>query len=175
MDADLRSIAAARRAAERAFEAWQKFRGTPPETIDAMVEAMALAIEPEAERLARLAVEETGHGNVPDKRIKNLFNALSVAEWLRNVRTLGVLWRDEAAKVAAIGEPMGVVAALVPGHQPHLHGHLQDPVRPQGGQRHRLRPPSARGEVRGGHRGGPRPRRRAGGRAAGTRTVPRRG
>ena len=114
VDADLRSIAAARRAAERAWEAWGKFRGTPPETIDAMVEAVARAVEPEAERLARLAVEETGHGNVPDKRIKNLFNALSVAEWLRNVRTLGVLWRDEAAGVAAIGEPMGVVAALVP-------------------------------------------------------------
>ena len=114
MDADLRSIAAARRAAERAWEAWLAFRETPPETIDAMVESMALAIEPEAERLARLAVEETGYGNVADKRIKNLFNSLSVAEWLRNVRTLGVLWRDEATKVAAIGEPMGVVAALVP-------------------------------------------------------------
>ena len=114
MDTDLRSIAAARRAAERAWEAWLAFRETPPEMIDAMVERLALAIEPEAERLARLAVEETGYGNVPDKRIKNLFNALSVAEWLRNVRTLGMLWRDEAEKVAAIGEPMGVVAALIP-------------------------------------------------------------
>ena len=114
VDADLRSIAAARRAAERAWEAWLRFRGTPPETIDGMVERMALAIEPEAERLARMAVEETGYGNAPDKRLKNLFNALAVAEWLRNVRTLGVLWRDEAEKVAAIGEPMGVVAALVP-------------------------------------------------------------
>lgn len=114
MDADLRSIAAARRAAERAFDAWLAFRATPPETVDATVEAMARAIEPEAERLARLACEETGHGNVADKRIKNLFNALSVAEWLRNVRTLGVLWRDESARVAAIGEPMGVVAALIP-------------------------------------------------------------
>ena len=114
MDADLRSIASARRAAERAWEAWLAFRETPPETIDSVVEGMALAIEPEAERLARLAVEETGYGNVPDKRLKNLFNSLSVAEWLRNVRTLGVLWRDEAAKVAAIGEPMGVVAALIP-------------------------------------------------------------
>lgn len=114
MDVDLRSIAAARRAAERAFEAYLAFRTTPPETIDATVEAMARAIEPEAERLARLACEETGHGNVADKRIKNLFNALSVVEWLRNVRTLGVLWRDETTKIVAIGEPMGVVAALIP-------------------------------------------------------------
>ena len=114
MDADLRSIAAARRAAERAWDAWLAFRATAPEAIDEIVVSMARAVEPEAERLARLAVEETGHGNVADKRIKNLFNSLRIAEWLREVRTLGVLWRDEATKVAAIGEPMGVVAALIP-------------------------------------------------------------
>ena len=46
--------------------------------------------------------------------MKNLFNSLSVADWLRDVTTLGVLWRDDATKVCAIGEPMGVVAALIP-------------------------------------------------------------
>ena len=46
--------------------------------------------------------------------VKNLFNALSVADFLRDVTTLGMLWRDDAAKVAAFGEPMGVVAALIP-------------------------------------------------------------
>ena len=114
MDADLRSIAAARRAAERAWEAHLAFRDTPPEAIDEIVGEMARAIEPEATRLARLAVEETRYGNIADKRIKNLFNALEVAEWLRGVRTLGVLWRDEACRIVAIGEPMGVVAALIP-------------------------------------------------------------
>ena len=114
MDKDLKSIAAARAAAESAFAAYRSFLGTDPSHIDAIVDAMARAVEPEAERLGRLAVEETGYGNVPDKRVKNLFNALSVADWLRDITTLGVLWRDERAKVAAIGEPMGVVAALIP-------------------------------------------------------------
>ena len=114
MDKDLQSIAAARAAAAKAFAAYRSFLGTDPSHIDAMVDAMARAIEPEAERLGRLAVEETGYGNIPDKRVKNLFNALSVAEWLRDITTLGVLWRDERAKIAAIGEPMGVVAALIP-------------------------------------------------------------
>ena len=41
MDADLRSIAAARRAAERAWDAFLAFRGTPPEAIDEIVAAMA--------------------------------------------------------------------------------------------------------------------------------------
>lgn len=114
MDADLKSIAAARRAAENAFDAYQRFLGTDPAHIDAMVDAMARAIEPEAKRLGELAVEETGYGNVPDKRVKNLFNALSVADYLRDVTTLGPLWRDDAAKIMAVGEPMGVVAALIP-------------------------------------------------------------
>lgn len=114
MDADLTSIASARRAADTAFAAYRAFLGTDPAQVDAIVEAMARAIEPEAERLGRLAVEETGYGNVADKRVKNLFNALSVADYLRDVTTLGMLWRDDVTKVAAFGEPMGVVAALIP-------------------------------------------------------------
>ena len=114
MDADLRSIAAARAAAESAFEAYRRFLGTDPEQVDAIVQAMARAIEPEAKRLGAMAVEETGYGNVADKRVKNLFNALSVADYLRDITTLGLLWRDDATKVAAFGEPMGVVAALIP-------------------------------------------------------------
>jgi acetaldehyde dehydrogenase (acetylating) len=114
IDDDLISIAAARRCAETAFEAYRKFLGTSPEQVDALVDAMAHAIEPEAARLGELAVEETGYGNAADKRLKNIFNALSVADYLRGVTTLGVLWRDDKAKVAGIGEPMGVVAALIP-------------------------------------------------------------
>ncbi len=114
MDADLRSIASARRTVEAAWTAYNQFLGADPAQIDEMVQAMARAIEPEAKRLGEMAVEETGYGNVPDKRVKNLFNALSVADWLRDITTLGVLWRDDVTKVAAIGEPMGVVAALIP-------------------------------------------------------------
>jgi acyl-CoA reductase-like NAD-dependent aldehyde dehydrogenase len=114
MDADLRSIAQARECAERAFEAYRKFLGTSPGRIDEIVQAMARAIVPEAKRLGEIAVEETGYGNVRDKHLKNMFNALSVAEYLRDITTLGLLWQDDKTKIAAIGEPMGVVAALIP-------------------------------------------------------------
>lgn len=114
IDADLRSIAEARRAVESAHEAQQRFSTRDPAEIDRLVEAMARAVEIEAARLGALAAEETGYGNAEDKRVKNLFNSRGVAEWLRNVRTLGVLWSDPATKVVAVGEPMGVVAALIP-------------------------------------------------------------
>ncbi len=114
MDADLRSIAQARTAAESAYQAFQKFAKADQETVDRIIEAMVRAIEPECARLGQLAADETGYGNAADKELKNLFNAIGVWEWLRNVRTLGVLWKDEVTKVVAIGEPMGVVAALIP-------------------------------------------------------------
>lgn len=114
MDADLRSIAQARQCADTAFEAYRKFLGTSPERIDEIVQAMARAIVPEALRLGEMAAEETGYGNARDKRLKNMFNALSVAEYLRDITTLGLLWKDDVTKIAAIGEPMGVVAALIP-------------------------------------------------------------
>ncbi|MEX0286027.1 MAG: aldehyde dehydrogenase family protein [Paracoccaceae bacterium] len=114
MDADLKSIAAARRCAETAFEAYQQFLGTDPAHVDAIVQAMADAVEPEAARLGRMAVEETGYGNADHKRMKDLMNARGTADWLRDITTLGLLWRDDATKVAAFGEPMGVVAALIP-------------------------------------------------------------
>ena len=114
MDADLKSIAAARRCAENAFDAYRQFLGADPAHVDAIVQAMADAIEPEAARLGEMAHEETGYGNPDDKRIKDLMNARETSEWLRDVTTLGVLWRDDATKIAAFGEPMGVVAALIP-------------------------------------------------------------
>jgi acyl-CoA reductase-like NAD-dependent aldehyde dehydrogenase len=114
MDADLRSIASARRSVEAAWDAYRSFLGTDVKLIDDIVWAMSRAVQTEAKRLGALAAEETGYGNAEDKRIKNLFNAVSVADWLHNVKTLGVLWQDEVTKIAAIGEPMGVVAALIP-------------------------------------------------------------
>lgn len=114
MDADLKSIAAARRCAERAFEAYRQFLGTDPAHVDAIVQAMADAIEPEAARLGRMAVEETGYGHADHKRIKDQMNARETSNWLRDIPTLGLLWRDDATKIAAFGEPMGVVAALIP-------------------------------------------------------------
>ncbi|KMW59320.1 Alcohol dehydrogenase [Candidatus Rhodobacter oscarellae] len=114
MDNDLLSIAAARRAADTAFKAYQDFLGTDPAQVDAIVEAMARAVEPECARLGQMAHEETGYGNPEHKRIKDLMNARETVNWLRDVTTLGMLWRDDATKIAAFGEPMGVVAALIP-------------------------------------------------------------
>ena len=86
--------------------------------IDAAVTAMAEAVGPHAETLARLAVEETGFGVVADKVRKNTFASGRVFEFILPMKTVGVINRIEAKKIIEIAEPFGVVAAIVPSTNP---------------------------------------------------------
>ena len=70
---DLESIAQAVRLPRAARQAQPVLAELSQEQIDAIVTAMAEAVTPHAEALARLAVEETGYGVVADKVQKNLF------------------------------------------------------------------------------------------------------
>src|SRR5580765_8547159 len=79
---------------------------------------MAAAVTPQAEALARLAVEETGYGVVEDKIQKNLFSSQKVYAFIRPMKTVGVVARHEDTRVVQIAEPFGVVAAVVPSTQP---------------------------------------------------------
>ncbi len=79
---------------------------------------MAAAVTPQAESLARLAVEETGFGNVADKIQKNLFGSKQVYEFIKPMKTVGVINRIEDKKIIEIAEPFGVVAAIIPSTNP---------------------------------------------------------
>src|SRR5436309_790907 len=92
--------------------------GVSLEQVDRIVDAMAAAARAEAERLARLAHEETGFGNVKDKTAKNLFSATDVHAYIRPLRTVGILREDKDTGVVEIAEPMGVVAAVIPSTNP---------------------------------------------------------
>jgi acetaldehyde dehydrogenase (acetylating) len=117
-DKDLASIAEARALARAARQAQAQLAELSQEQIDAIVTAMAKAVTPQAETLARLAVEETGYGVVADKVEKNLFSSCQVYDFIRPMRTVGVVNRIEEKKVIEIAEPFGVVAAVVPSTNP---------------------------------------------------------
>jgi acetaldehyde dehydrogenase (acetylating) len=117
-DRDLASIREARVLARRAREAQARLAELSQEQVDAIVDAMAAAATATAEPLARLAVEETTFGNVPDKIQKNLFGSKQVYEFIRPMKTVGVIRRDDQKKVIEIAEPFGVVAAIVPSTNP---------------------------------------------------------
>src|SRR5215218_3530124 len=117
-DRDLASIAEARSLARRAKAAAPLLAEFTQEQIDAIVDAMAAAVTPQAEALARLAHDETGYGVVADKVQKNLFASQKVYDFIRPMKTVGVIRRLEDRKVIEIAEPFGVVCAIVPTTNP---------------------------------------------------------
>jgi len=72
----------------------------------------------QSERLARLAVEETGYGNVEDKIAKNVFAAKNVYESIKDLKTVGVIKRDYKNKIIEIAHPMGVILGITPTTNP---------------------------------------------------------
>src|SRR6266487_4651808 len=98
-DRDLASIAEARAMARRAKQAWLQLAEFDQARIDAIVDAMAAAAAAQAESFAVLAVEETGFGVVADKVQKNLFSAQKVYNFIRPMKTVGVIARLEDRRV----------------------------------------------------------------------------
>src|SRR5437899_12318564 len=92
-DRDLASIAEARALARRAKQAWLELAEFDQARIDAIVDAMAAAATLQADAFARLAVEETGYGVVEDKIQKNLFSSQKVYDFIRAMKTVGVIAR----------------------------------------------------------------------------------
>jgi len=117
-DRDAASIAQVEPLVARARQAQAVLAELSQEQIDAMVDAMAAAVVPQAETLARLAVDDTGFGVVADKVRKNLFAARDVHAYIRPMRTVGVVSRDADRGVIEIAEPFGVVAAIIPSTNP---------------------------------------------------------
>ena len=116
--ADLTSMREARDLVARAQIAQRQLAELSQAQIDAIVDAMALAVQPQCEALAQLAREETGFGVAADKVRKNRFAAETVYQFIKPMKTVGVLRRIEATKVIEIAEPFGVVAAVIPTTNP---------------------------------------------------------
>lgn len=118
MDRDLQSIQQARDYMERARRAADRFARADQASVDAIVRAMGEAAERESERLARIAVDETGMGRCEDKVTKNRFSAVEVREYILPLRTCGVIRDIPEVRVTELAVPMGVVAGLLPTTNP---------------------------------------------------------
>jgi len=117
-DQDLLSIQEVRTKVESAYAAWQKYLTYSQEKIDAIIEHMAAAARANSQRVAALAVEETGYGNAPDKHVKNLLACDVLPRKMRGMKTVGVLRELAEEKIVEIGVPVGVVAAILPTTNP---------------------------------------------------------
>ena len=118
LDKDLLSIQEARDLATAAREAQRQFLHASQQQVDRVCAAMANAAYEAAERLGRMACEETGFGVPEHKTLKNVLSSKMLWDEIKDVPTVGVIRRDEQRKVYDVAWPMGVVAALTPSTNP---------------------------------------------------------
>ena len=114
IDSDLAALQDVRECLARAKKAGERLARFTQAEIDRVVRAMCMAGSREAERLAKIAVEESGFGIVESKVLKNRVATDLLWKDIRNVQTAGILRRDPKAGVIEIAAPMGTVAAVIP-------------------------------------------------------------
>jgi acetaldehyde dehydrogenase (acetylating) len=117
-DVDLVSIQETRNLIALAKAAQAVYRDWDQTAVDTVVAAVAEATAAAAVPLAKLANEETGFGKWEDKVIKNLFASRRVYEYIRDLKTVGVINEDCEKGLIEIGVPVGIVAALIPSTNP---------------------------------------------------------
>jgi len=104
----------------RARRAQAEYERFSQERVDEVVTAVAwTVVEPENNRaLSRLAVRETGLGNIEDKITKNRRKTMGLLRDLRGARSVGVIAEYPELGIIEIARPVGVVGAIVPSTNP---------------------------------------------------------
>ncbi|OQB20813.1 MAG: Aldehyde-alcohol dehydrogenase [Firmicutes bacterium ADurb.Bin182] len=117
-DKDLLSIQHVRDLVRKAKKAQEVFAGFSFEKIDRILSAVTSACMQNAEKLAKMAVSETGFGVWQDKVLKNKLGSAITYNYIRNLKTIGIIRENKEQGLIEIGVPMGVVAAIIPSTNP---------------------------------------------------------
>lgn len=118
LDRDLQSIQEVRDLIRAAKKAQEEFSTWSQQRVDDLVKAVCDACVKAAEPLAKMAVEETGYGVVQDKVVKNLLGSKITYEYIKDMKTVGIIDEDRENKIWEIAVPMGIVAAIIPSTNP---------------------------------------------------------
>lgn len=118
LDYDLQTVQEARNLARQAQKAEDVFCKFTNEQVDRILQNMVRVAEENAAKLARMAVEETGFGKVEDKIIKNQVASRDVYNYIKDMKTIGVIHEDTVNRITEIGEPVGVVLGIIPSTNP---------------------------------------------------------
>ncbi|MFJ7406534.1 MULTISPECIES: aldehyde dehydrogenase family protein [unclassified Lysinibacillus] len=118
LDKDLLAIQEMRDAVRQANTAQAAYMQFSQQQVDTIVKAVADAAFKEAERLGKMAVQETGMGIPNHKKMKNEVASRDVYEDIKDLKTVGVIGSDRIKKVTEIASPFGVIAGIVPTTNP---------------------------------------------------------
>ena len=97
-----------------ALKALNDFASFDQEKIDYIVAKCTVAALDQHGTLAKLAIDETGRGVFEDKATKNLFACEYMVNYLRDLKTVGIISEDPVTGITEVAEPVGVVAGLTP-------------------------------------------------------------
>lgn len=118
LDQDLASIQEVRDLVGKAGKAQRRLAGMDQETLDGILAEIVKECERHSERLAKMAVEETGFGVWQDKVLKNRLGSTLTYNSIKNMKVVGLLHEDREQGIWEIGVPMGILAALIPSTNP---------------------------------------------------------
>jgi succinate-semialdehyde dehydrogenase len=82
--------------------------------VDAICRDMAKYVYDNAEKLARMAVDETGIGVYEDKILKKKGKARTIWNSLKGKKSRGVIGEDPETGLTLVAKPMGIVASVTP-------------------------------------------------------------
>jgi sulfoacetaldehyde dehydrogenase len=105
---EIELLIARARSAQAAIESYTQ------DQADALAISVGWQVYKSRESLAKLAVEEGGFGNVPDKITKIALRVLGTLADMASIKTCGVVEEDAAHGLVKIAKPVGVIAALIP-------------------------------------------------------------
>lgn len=118
IDYDLRIIQEARDLARKAKEAQEILAAFSEEKINKILASISEAAIENARWLAKMAVDETKYGVVEHKVIKNLFAGKDVYEYIKGLKTTGIIKEDPVNKLVEVAVPVGVILGIIPTTNP---------------------------------------------------------
>ncbi|HUF72058.1 MAG TPA: aldehyde dehydrogenase family protein [Gammaproteobacteria bacterium] len=107
-DSEIKTLVARARTAQAIYEKFSQ------EQVDAICRDMAKFVYDNAEKLARMAVDETGIGVYEDKILKKKGKARVIWNNLKDKKSRGVIGEDPETGLTLVAKPMGVVGAVTP-------------------------------------------------------------
>ncbi len=107
-DNEVPMLIAKARKAQAIFEKFSQ------QQVDAICRDMAKYVYDNAEKLARMAVDETGIGVYEDKILKKKGKARTIWNSLKGKKSRGVIGEDPETGLTLVAKPMGIVGAVTP-------------------------------------------------------------
>jgi acetaldehyde dehydrogenase/alcohol dehydrogenase len=103
---------------QNGLKALEEFRELNQEQVDYIVSKCSVAAIDNHGKLAKAAIDETQRGVFEDKATKNLFACEYVVNYMRHLKTVGVIKEDSVTGITEIADPVGIVCGITPTTNP---------------------------------------------------------